>query len=144
MFLALSYILLQAAQAPQEISQTTLLAAMGVGLAAIGSLIAWVIKTAFSLFPKALEQAEKRTDALTKAVDAFPAAITGIKDLVMEVRNETKATIAKDGADTRFHISKEVDTAKDHIVSVIQDRKFKDLEERLSQGPESSASFKRK
>lgn len=110
------HLFLQAVQTIQQIQPTpptdpitasTLLYAIGACLLSIGGLIAWLIK---ATVPKFLENTDKRTDALIKAVEVMPECFRGIAR----------------------EISSSIDDAKDEIIAVVQDNKIKDLAERFS------------
>lgn len=100
------HLLLQAAQAaqtvPEPITASTLLYAIAAALVAIGGLLAWIIKT---MVPKVLDTLEKRTDALTRAVEVLP-------ELVREIRNDIRSS---------------VESAKDQIIEAVRNDKIENL-----------------
>ncbi len=93
----------------------TIICAVGVALGGIGALIGWFIRWAI---PKALTSFDERTGIYKNTVEAIPSAIKEVASLVVEVKNDVKASvIATEG----------------RIIEAIQDQKFKEISSKLDE-----------
>lgn len=108
----------------QPISSTVLLYAIGAVLLAVGGLISWLIREAASkMVPKLIETLEKRTDALTKAVEMLPEAIRSLGAKVDSVEKNIKDKIDI--------VESKVEEVKSDLIQSLHDKRMDQISSKL-------------